>query len=135
MFNLDNWQEIFATIKKNKLRTFLTCFGVYWGVFMLVVMMGSGNGLRNGVLSEFNGTATNSFFLWAQRTTKPYKGMQPGRDFNYTQEDFRILKNIPEFEVVAPQNQLGRYGGTVNAMRGLKSNGAGVNGVYPIIKS
>jgi len=133
MFNLDNWQEIFATIKKNKLRTFLTCFGVYWGVFMLVVMMGSGNGLRNGVLSEFNGTATNSFFLWAQRTTKPYKGMQPGRDFNYTQEDFRVLQNIPEFEVVAPQNQLGRYGGTVNAIRGLKSNGAGVNGVYPII--
>ena len=133
MFNLDNWQEIFATIKKNKLRTFLTCFGVYWGVFMLVVMMGSGNGLRNGVLSEFNGTATNSFFLWAQRTTKPYKGMQPGRDFNYTQEDFRVLQNVPEFEVVAPQNQLGRYGGTVNAIRGLKSNGAGVNGVYPII--
>ena len=133
MFNLDNWQEIFATIKKNKLRTFLTCFGVYWGVFMLVIMMGSGNGLRNGVLSEFNGTATNSFFLWAQRTTKPYKGMQPGRDFNYTQEDFRVLQNIPEFEVVAPQNQLGRYGGTVNAIRGLKSNGAGVNGVYPII--
>ena len=133
MFNLDNWQEIFATIKKNKLRTFLTCFGVYWGVFMLVVMMGSGNGLRNGVLSEFNGTATNSFFLWSQRTTKPYKGMQPGREFNYTQEDFRVLQNIPEFEVVAPQNQLGRYGGTVNAIRGLKSNGAGVNGVYPII--
>jgi putative ABC transport system permease protein len=133
MFNLDNWQEIFATIKKNKLRTFLTCFGVYWGIFMLVVMMGSGNGLRNGVLSEFNGTATNSFFLWTQRTTKPYKGMQPGRDFNYTQEDYKFLQNIPEFEVVAPQNQLGRYGGTATAIRGLKSNGAGVNGVYPVI--
>jgi len=133
MFNLDNWQEIFATIRKNKLRTFLTCFGVYWGIFMLVVMMGSGNGLRNGVLSEFNGTATNSFFLWTQRTTKPYKGMQPGRDFNYTQEDFRVLQNIPEFEVVAPQNQLGNYGGTSNVIRGLKSNGASVNGVYPVI--
>ncbi len=51
--------------------------GVFWGIFMLVIMLGSGNGLRNGILKEFAGTATNSFFVWAQQTTKAYKGMKP----------------------------------------------------------
>jgi putative ABC transport system permease protein len=73
IFERDNWQEIFATIRKNKLRTFLTMLGVFWGIFMLVIMLGSGNGLRNGILKEFAGTATNSFFMWAQQTTKLIK--------------------------------------------------------------
>ena len=133
MFDLDNWQEIFATIKKNKLRTFLTCFGVFWGIFMLVIMLGSGNGLRNGVLSDFEGSATNSFFVWAQRTGKPYKGMQPGRNFNYNNEDYKALMQIPELAVVSPMNQLGRYQGKVNAVRGLISTSAGVSGVYPVL--
>ncbi len=133
MFDLDNWQEIFSTIKKNKLRTFLTCFGVFWGVFMLVIMLGSGNGLRTGVLSDFEGSATNSFFVWAQRTSKPYKGLQPGREFNYNNEDYKALLRIPELAVVAPMNQLGRYQGTTNAIRGLTSTGAGVSGVYPVL--
>ena len=71
MFDRDNWQEIYATIKKNKLRTFLTSLGVGWGIFMLVIMLGAGNGLKNGVMSDFKGTATNSFFMWTQKTTKP----------------------------------------------------------------
>jgi putative ABC transport system permease protein len=87
IFERDNWQEIFATIRKNKLRTFLTMLGVFWGIFMLVIMLGSGNGLRNGILKEFAGTATNSFFVWAQQTTKAYKGMKPNRGFNYTTSD------------------------------------------------
>jgi len=65
----DNWQEIFATIKKNKLRTTLTMLGVAWGIFMLVIMLGAGNGLRNGIMGAFGGIATNSFFLWTQPTT------------------------------------------------------------------
>ena len=78
MFDFDNWQEIFATIRKNKLRTFLTSLGVGWGIFMLVIMLGAGNGLKNGVMNDFKGTATNSFFMWTQKTTKAYKGMKPG---------------------------------------------------------
>ena len=72
MFDKDNWQEIFSTIRKNKLRTTLTMLGVFWGIFMLVFMLGAGNGLRNGVIREFAGSSTNSFFLWTQKTSKPY---------------------------------------------------------------
>jgi putative ABC transport system permease protein len=134
MFDSDSWQEIFATIRKNKLRTFLTCFGVFWGIFMLVVMIGSGNGLSNGILSDFAGTATNSFFCWAQKTSKPYKGMKPGRNFNFNNEDTKALKKIPELAVVAPMNQLGNYEGTNNVVRGLKNGGFEVSGVYPELR-
>ena len=133
MFDSDSWQEIFATIKKNKLRTFLTCLGVFWGIFMLVVMLGSGNGLKNGILSDFDGTATNSFFCWAQKTSKPWKGMKPGRGFHFTNEDFKALKDIPDLAVVSPMNQLGDYRGTSNVMRGLKTGGFSVNGIYPVL--
>ncbi len=131
MFDSDSWQEIFATIKKNKLRTFLTCFGVFWGIFMLVVMIGSGNGLSNGVLQEFAGTATNSFFCWAQKTSKPYKGMKPGRNFNFNNDDIAALKAIPELAVVVPMNQLGNYQGTNNVVRGMLNGGFEVSGTYP----
>lgn len=133
MFDRDSWQEIFATIRKNKLRTILTCFGVFWGIFMLVIMIGSGRGLENGVTHDFAGSATNSFFVWAQRTSKPYKGMQPGRNFNYNNEDIKALKQIPELEVVAPMNQLGRFRGIVNVTRGLQTTNAGVTGTYPVL--
>jgi putative ABC transport system permease protein len=131
MFNRDSWQEIFATIKKNKLRTFLTCFGVFWGIFMLVIMIGSGNGLRNGILNGFNGTATNSFFCWAQRTSKPYKGMKPARSFNFNNSDYIALKQLPELDIVAPMNRLGGYGSSNNVVRGLKTGNFTVSGVYP----
>lgn len=134
MFDADSWQEIFATIKKNKLRTFLTCFGVFWGIFMLVVMLGSGSGLRNGILKDFAGTATNSFFCWAQKTSKPYKGMKPGRNFNFNNEDTKALKTLKELGVVAPMNQLGNYEGTNNVVRGLKNGGFEVSGIYPDLR-
>lgn len=133
MFDRDNWQEIFATIKKNKLRTLLTCFGVFWGIFMLVIMIGSGRGLENGVTQEFGGTATNSFAVWAQRTSKPYKGMQPGRRFDYNNADYAALKQIPELEHIAPKNQLGGYRGNVNVTRGLVKADAGVMGAFPVL--
>jgi putative ABC transport system permease protein len=133
IFERDNWQEIFATIRKNKLRTFLTMLGVFWGIFMLVIMLGSGNGLRNGILKEFAGTATNSFFMWAQQTTKAYKGMKPNRGFNYTVSDAEALKQLPELDVVSPLNQLGGYEGSNNVLRGLKTAACEIQACYPNI--
>jgi putative ABC transport system permease protein len=133
IFERDNWQEIFATIRKNKLRTFLTMLGVFWGIFMLVIMLGAGNGLRNGVLKEFAGTATNSFYIWAQLTSKAYKGMQPNRSFNYNTIDTEALKLLPELEVVSPINQLGGHEGTNNVIRGLKTAACEIQACYPNI--
>lgn len=131
IFERDSWQEIFATIRKNKLRTFLTMLGVFWGIFMLVIMLGSGNGLRNGILRGFSGTATNSFYVWAQQTNKAYKGMKPGRNFNFNLADVEALKQIPELAVVSPMNQLGGYEQANNVIRGLKTAACEINANMP----
>ncbi len=131
IFDRDSWQEIFATIKKNRLRTFLTAFGVFWGIFMLVIMLGSGSGLRNGVMAEFASKSTNSFYIWAQQTSKAYKGMKPGRSFNFNNDDIEALKKIPELKYVSPNNQLGDYGGSNNVVRGIKTGGFAVMGQTP----
>ncbi len=134
IFDLDNWQEIGAAMSKNKLRTGLTAFGVFWGIFMLVIMLGSGAGLRNGVTQEFSGTATNSFFMWTQLTGKPYKGLQPNRYYNFTTEDAEALKqNLSELKIVAPMNQLGGYQSENNVIRGLKTAAFSVYGIHPEI--
>jgi putative ABC transport system permease protein len=133
IFEKDSWQEIFATMKKNKLRTFLTAFGVFWGIFMLVIMLGSGSGLRHGVLKEFQGSATNSFFVWTETTTKAYKGMKPGRNYNFQNSDTKVLNQMPELAVVSPQNQLGGYNGGNNVTRGVKTGNFQVMGEYPSI--
>lgn len=131
MFDIDKWQEIMITMRKNKLRTFLTAFGVFWGILMLVIMLGSGKGLQNGVMNDFKGTATNSFFVWAQKTTKPYMGMQPGRNFNYDNDDAVALNGIPELAIVAPRNQLGGYRSSNVVTRGKKTGTFNIMGDYP----
>jgi putative ABC transport system permease protein len=135
MFDKDNWQEIFATIKKNKLRTFLTSLGVGWGIFMLVLMLGAGNGLKNGVMQDFNGFATNSFFVWAQKTGKAYKGMQPGRSFHFNNSDMVALSQVKEFDVICPQNHLGGRRGGNTATHGLKTGVYDIVGFYPNLQS
>ncbi len=133
IFEKDNWQEIFATIRKNKVRTALTMFGVFWGIFMLVIMLGAGSGLRHGVMQEFAGEGTNSFFIWAQTTSKPYKGMKSGRNYQFKNGDAIALQKIDELEVISPENQLGDYGNSNNVIRGLKVGNFEVLGEYPSI--
>ena len=110
MFDNDRWGEIWNTLSRNKLRSFLTMFGVAWGIFMLVVMLGMGNGLKNAVLGGFEGFATNSCFLWTMPTTKPYAGFQKGRSFTFDNEDISIIRNnVPGIQVCSPQLQLGGW--------------------------
>jgi len=133
MFNRDNWQEIFQTLKKNKIRTLLTAFGVFWGIFMLIIMLGSGAGLENGVSSGMGNFATNSFFIWAQRTTIPYKGFPRGRFFNFKNNDIEALKsNIPEIKYIAPKISGWSSGdGTNNTVRKNKTGAFSIKGEYP----
>ena len=122
MFDSDRWQEIYHVLAKNKLRTALTAFGVFWGMFMLVVLMGSGNGLRNGVMGSFGSFATNSFFMWGQTTSMPYKGFQKGRYIAFDNKDTEALqRELKEAEVIAPRCQLGGYRGTNYVTRGKYS--------------
>jgi putative ABC transport system permease protein len=104
MFDIDKWQEILSTIKKNKMRTFLTGFSVAWGIFMLMILLGSGNGLSNGVQQNFMNDAINGMWLWSGKTTIPYKGMKEGRQINFTNADFDILNDLEGTEFVS-----GRY--------------------------
>ena len=93
MFNRDNWQEIFETIGKNKLRTFLTAFSVAWGIFILVVLSGAGNGLRNGAQSQFGNDAANSIWVEGGNTSMAFNGLKPNREIKLTNEDFALLKD------------------------------------------
>lgn len=132
MFDLDRWQEIMSALKKNKLRTFFTAFGVFWGIFMLVIMLGSGTGLKNGVTSDFGDFATNSVFMWTRPTTVPYKGLPRARNYNFKNDDIDALRReIPEIEHLAPRTQGGGFRGGNNVVRGTKSGAFSVMGDYP----
>jgi len=132
VFDRDNWQEILATLRNNKLRTTLTVFGVFWGIFMLIIMLGSGKGLQNGVEQNMGDLATNSCFLWTQRTTIPYKGFPRGRFYNFRNSDTQaLLDNIPEIEQIAARLQGWGGDGANNAVRGLKTGAFTIFGDYP----
>ena len=103
MFDLDRFDEIWVTITRNKVRSLLTGFGVFWGIYMLVIMMGSGEGLSRGMLENLEGIATNSCFMGTERTSEPYKGFQKGRYWNMHNKDMDILKrSIPELDILSP---------------------------------
>ncbi|MEQ8469955.1 MAG: ABC transporter permease [Marinoscillum sp.] len=111
MFDQDKWEEIWQTIKKHKLRTALTSFGVFWGIFMLVLLLGAGNGLHNGVLQNFD-IAKNAVFVWTEVTSVPYAGFQAGRSIDLTNEDFKALQALDGIKVVSPRIRVSsRFGG------------------------
>ncbi|MFN7117860.1 MAG: ABC transporter permease [Saprospiraceae bacterium] len=91
MFDIDKWQEIFSSIRRHKLRTTLTALGVFWGIFMLVILLGAGNGLQNGVEYQFRDDATNSIFLRRGTTSMAYNGLPKGREIMFDNADFDHL--------------------------------------------
>lgn len=93
MFEFDDFREIWSTIRQNKLRTFLTGFSVSWGIFMLIIMLAAGNGLRNGVMHNFRNMSMNKVQVWNGYTNKPWKGMQSGRSISFKETDLTIVKN------------------------------------------
>ena len=112
MFSRDSWEEIFATIRKNKLRTFLTSFSVAWGIFMFIILLGSGTGIRNGVIDEFKDDANNSIWLFSGRTSMPHKGLKPGRSIQFTNDEYDRTKKMDEVDHIS--SRYGVWGATVN---------------------
>ncbi|HPQ98839.1 MAG: ABC transporter permease [Lewinellaceae bacterium] len=107
MFNRDTWQEIWMTIKQHKLRTFLTVLGVFWGVFMLIFMLGMGSGLENAVFRDFGNRATNIMYVWSSSTSLPYQGYQPGRFPRLNFDDLEAIKQqVKGVGFIAPRTRL-----------------------------
>ena len=132
MFSRDRWNEILEALNSNKFRTLLTAFGVFWGITILVLLLALTNGLKHGVMADFGNFATNSMFMWTQRTSKPYKGLPKGRNFNYKLGDVEAIKSeIPNIKYVSPRNQLGGFRGNNNVIRGTKTGAFEIYGDYP----
>jgi len=116
MFDQDKWQEIWQTIMKHKLRTALTSFGVFWGIFMLVILLGAGNGLHNGVMQNFD-IAKNALFVWTEVTSVPYAGFQAGRELRLSDDDYRAVLQLKELKVVSPRINVGGWTGGQLSMK------------------
>ena len=130
IFDLDWWQEIWITITHNKSRSVLTAFGVFWGMFMLVAMVGAGSALETGIMSQVEGFATNSCFVSDDRTSESYKGFRKGRRWTMVNEDIPVLvQKVPEMEHIAPV----LFGGQSdrNVVRGERAGSYGIKGNYP----
>jgi putative ABC transport system permease protein len=105
MFEFDSLREISSTMKKNKLRTFLTGFSVAWGIFMLIVLLAAGNGLRNGIVYNFRDMADNTVNCIARYTSLPYKGFLPNRRISFMEQDaYAIKRHFPEVNLISPVN-------------------------------
>ncbi|MDE7377238.1 MAG: ABC transporter permease [Muribaculaceae bacterium] len=102
LFDTDNWREIGASLSRNKTRTFLTAFGIFWGVLMLSLLWGAGQGVKRMMYSNFDGFATNSAIIYANRTTMPYKGFKRGLWWAMTTDDVdAIRRNVQGLETVS----------------------------------
>ena len=126
-------------MRHNKLRTALTMFGVFWGILMLMLLLGSGQGLSNGMTHEFERFGTNTVVVWGQRTTKPFDGLLAGRSVQFTNEDtIAIKRNIDAIENVSPQIQLGGWSGRLgntNVTRYTKTGRFIIKGDVPDVRN
>ena len=129
MFDLERWEEIFETIRKNKLRTFLTGLSVASGIFILVVLLGIGEGMRNGIAQEFERDAANIMYVYTGVTSKEYKGLNPGRRIQMKNEDFNYTAVKYQDDLEYRSSIYRIWNGIVNF--GKESGSYRVEGVYP----
>ncbi|MDR0844511.1 MAG: ABC transporter permease [Tannerella sp.] len=130
MFDTDRWVEIWVTITRNKTRSILTCFGVFWGILMLILLLGSGAGMKNGIMGNLKGFATNSIFVFADRTSQPYKGFNKGRSWNMRNRDVEsIIQNVKGVDDISPIIFGGR--GDKNVVYGQITGSYFLKGVMP----
>lgn len=134
MFDIDRWAEIYQTLSKNKLRSALTAFGVVWGIIMLIVMLGAGSGLQNGVSKDFAGRVANSVFMWSQSTSMPYKGFKKGRWVRLDNDDTKALREIEALDLLSPGLQLGGWRGANNVTYKTRTGAFEINGFNPEVQ-
>ena len=129
IFDPDTWQEIYGSIRKNKMRASITIIGVMWGIFLLIVLLGAARGMENNFNKLFGNFATNSVFVWAQSTSMPFKGFQEGKGIRLKLTDSdHIMSEIEGLEFVVPRHQRQSLG--VNK---FKSGTFGIYGDYPAL--
>ncbi len=128
LIDLDSWSEIVDALSKNRLRSFLTAFGIFWGVFMLVLLMGGGRGLESMLGEVFAGFASNSGFMAATQTSMPHKGFREGRIWQLETSDIQRVRNaVPELDILTPTNN--KWGSS--AVRDNKTISVSITGIYP----
>jgi putative ABC transport system permease protein len=130
LFDSDTWQEIYGSIRKNKMRTIITIIGVLWGIFLLVVLLGAARGIENNFNKIFGNFATNSVFVFPRSTEIPFKGFQKNRRFSLTTKDVEVLKSeySNEIKLLAPRSQTSNL-----VVKGFKTGNFQVSGDYPIL--
>ncbi len=129
MFDFDKWQEIFSSISRHKLRTTLTALGVFWGIFMLVILLGMGQGLQNGIEYQFRDDATNSIWVRRGTTSKAFDGLPKGRQIQFDNDDFiYLLNNFDKIDRLSARFYLA---GDQTVAVGSKKLSFPVRGVHP----
>ena len=133
LFNLDRWGEVFSIIARNKLRTALTAISVAWGIFVMVVLLGMGHGLNNGIRYSFRREAQNGVWISANKTSKAYAGYTIGRHITFDNHDYDRALKVPGIDHISGQYFIhgGRFGGgEMKVQRGVKSNAFQVNAIH-----
>ncbi|WP_233897133.1 ABC transporter permease [Tenacibaculum piscium] len=128
MFDLDRWQEILQSIRKNKLRSILSGFTVAFAILLFTLLFGIGNGLENTFKNQFAKDAINSIYITSNKTTKAFKGNQIGRKIQFKNDDFDFLKEkyADKIQMISPRLQR-----TASVVYKTTENNYAIRGVYP----
>jgi putative ABC transport system permease protein len=131
LWDLDTWEEVWSSLRRNKLRVFLTACGVFWGMLMLTLLLGFGTGLQHGVQRDFMGLARYIVFIRPDKTLLAHEGQGPGRQIKVTNDDIDALRSVPGVQLIAPRLNFGNFGDGQNVEAGTKTANVMVNAATP----